>query len=144
MSVVDRAKALRPVIEKAAQSLTDEEALSAIELYPSWSGDGIFYFVDFRVRYIDGFLYTCITNHVSQPGWTPADAPSLWAKVLIPDPGSIPVWEQPDSTNPYMKGDKVHYPSIEDPVYESVIDNNVWSPEAYPAGWALVEDNSEE
>ena len=63
---------------------------------------------------------------------------SLWARILIPDPEVIPVWEQPDSTNPYMTGDRVHYPTAEDPVYESLIDNNVWSPGEYPAGWQEV------
>lgn len=36
-----------------------------------------------------------------------------------------------------MIGDKVYYPTAEDSIYESVIDNNVWSPTAYPAGWTL-------
>ena len=62
-------------------------------------------------------------------------APSLWAKVLIPDENVIPEWEQPDSTNPYMIGDKV---SFDGKVYESVIDNNIWSPAAYPAGWKEI------
>ena len=65
------------------------------------------------------------------------DAASLWAKVLIQNPDVIPEWEQPDSTNAYMTGDKVIYNGL---VYESVIDNNVWSPEAYPAGWKLITD----
>lgn len=139
MSVVERARALRPVIEKAAQSLTDEEAVEAVELYPSWSGDSVVYPVGFKVRYTNGYLYSCLQEHTSQAGWNPVDAPSLWARVLV-EPGTIPVWEQPGSTNGYMIGDKVHYPSIEDPVYESLIDNNIWSPEAYPAGWSLVEE----
>ena len=42
-----------------------------------------------------------------QENWTPLNAQSLWAKVLIPDENVIPEWEQPNSTNPYMKGDKV-------------------------------------
>ena len=32
---------------------------------------------------------------------------SLFAEVLIPDSSTVPEWEQPDSTNPYVKGDKV-------------------------------------
>lgn len=32
----------------------------------------------------------------------------------------------------YKKGDKVHF---ENKIYESLIDNNVYSPSAYPAGW---------
>ena len=56
---------------------------------------------------------------------------------MIPDPDVIPEWEQPDSTNAYKKGDKVRF---EGKVYESLIDNNVWSPSAYPAGWRQVEE----
>ena len=80
-------------------------------------------------------LYKCLQAHTSQPDWTPDAAPSLWAKVSIPDPDVIPEWEQPDSTNGYSKGDKVKYNGA---VYESLIDNNVWSPDAYPAGWEVV------
>ena len=29
----------------------------------------------------------------------------------------------------------VHYPTASDMVYESLIDNNVWSPDAYTVGW---------
>jgi hypothetical protein len=57
------------------------------------------------------------------------------AKVLIPDANVIPEWEQPDSTNPYMKGDRVMFNGE---VYESAIDNNVWSPAAYPGGWIKI------
>ena len=34
-----------------------------------------------------------------------------------------------------MKGDKVIFNGK---VYESLIDNNVYSPEAYPAGWKEI------
>lgn len=44
-------------------------------------------------------------------------------------------WTQPDSTNGYSIGDKVLYNGV---IYESLIDNNIWSPEAYPDGWAEV------
>lgn len=137
MSIIDRARALRPIIEEAVQSLPDETAVDAVELYPFWTGDGFSYSVGTKVRYADN-LYKCLQAHVSQSGWDPASAASLWAKMLNPDPEIIPVWEQPDSTNPYMTGDKVHFPTIDDPVYESLIDNNIWSPAAYPAGWKEV------
>jgi hypothetical protein len=55
--------------------------------------------------------------------------------VLIPDVNVIPEWEQPDSTNAYSIGDRVMFNGV---VYESVINNNVWSPAAYPAGWKEV------
>ena len=134
MTLIEKARQLRAYIEKASASLDDTDALNAIELYPVWADD-VSYVTGDRVRY-DGVLYKCLQAHTSQPDWTPDAAPSLWAKVLIPDPDVIPEWEQPDSTNGYSKGDKVKYNGA---VYESLIDNNVWSPDAYPAGWQVVE-----
>lgn len=129
----EKAYALRALIEKAAVSLNDPDALGAVELFPHWSADASYNAGD-RVRY-DGVLYRCLQNHDSQAAWTPADAPSLWTKVLIPDPEVIPEWEQPDSTNPYMKGDKVRYNGR---IYESLVDGNVWPPDAETALWRIV------
>lgn len=100
-----------------------------------WSGDSIQYTVDTRVRY-NNILYRVLQDHISQEAWNPEDAPSLFAKVLIPDENVIPEWEQPDSTNAYQIGDKVRFDGH---IYESAIANNIWSPAAYPAGWNLVE-----
>lgn len=133
MTLTELAKKLRPLIEQAAQSFTDETALEAVSLFPSWQS-GIDYTVGQRVRY-NGVLYSVLQAHTSQDTWQPDVAVSLFAKVLIPNPDTVPEWEQPGSTNPYMKGDKVLF---EGTVYESLIDNNVWSPTAYPAGWKAV------
>ena len=73
--------------------------------------------------------------HTSQTDWAPDTAVSLFAEVLIPNPEIIPDWVQPDSTNAYMTGDRVIFEGL---VYESLIDNNVWSPAVYPAGWQEV------
>ena len=134
MTLIELAQKLRPLIEKAVEHLDDAEAIEATTLYPAWSGDGVAYEKDYKVKY-NQVLYKVLQAHTSQPSWSPTDAPSLFAKVLIPDPEIIPDWEQPDSTNPYMKGDKVRF---EGQIYESLIDNNTWSPAAYPAGWQLV------
>ena len=131
MTLLELAQKLRPYIEKAALSLSDEDALEATNLFPNWE-EAATYNKDDRVRY-EGILYKCLQNHTSQSAWTPIAAPSLWAKVLIPDANVIPEWEQPDSTNPYMKGDKVMFNGQ---TYESTIDNNVWAPNVY--GWQLV------
>lgn len=133
MTLTELAKKLRPLIEQAAQSFTDETALEAVSLFPSWQS-GIDYTVGQRVRY-NGVLYSVLQAHTSQDTWQPDVAVSLFAKVLIPNPDTVPEWEQPGSTNPYMKGDRVLF---EGTVYESLIDNNVWSPTAYPAGWKAV------
>ena len=131
MTPQEKARSIRPIIEKAAVSLDDTDALNAIELFPAWAS-GIEYAVDTRVRY-GGLLYKCLQAHTSQESWAPINAPSLWARVLIPDPEVIPEWVQPESTNPYMIGDKVMHNGQ---TWVSTVDNNVWEPGVY--GWDSV------
>ena len=128
----EEAYKLRGIIEQAVVSLDDATALEAVTLYPMWVV-GVAYEVGFRVQH-DGILYKVLIAHTSQEDWTPDVAHSLFAKVLIPDPSVIPEWEQPDSTNPYMKGDKVTYNGQ---IWVSIVDNNVWAPGVY--GWEVVE-----
>lgn len=45
-------------------------------------------------------------------------------------------WFEPTSTKYYMKGDRMRY--TDGHVYESLIDNNTYSPDAYPQGWKLL------
>lgn len=126
---------LREMIEKGSVSLADEDALEATELFPAWAANTA-YALDQRVRYGDK-LYKCVQSHTSQADWTPDATPALWTEVA--KPGEIPVWRQPTGAqDAYMTGDKVWYPDVDTTVYESLIDNNVWSPSDYPQGWAEV------
>ena len=118
----------RRAMTDGAQSLTDEEALTAPMLYERWA-EGKEYTVDQRL-YHDGKLWRVLIGHVSQAQWTPDVSPSLFAEVLIPDPTEIPEWVQPSSTNPYMIGDKVMHNGLR---WVSTVDNNVWEPGVY--GW---------
>ena len=127
---------IREMIEKAAVSLGDGDALDAVALFPEWSKDEKPYIVGERIRH-NNKLYKCVQAHTSQADWTPDKTPALWVEVA--KPGEIPVWKQPTGAqDAYNKGDKVHYPTASDPVYESLIDANVYSPEAYPAGWKQI------
>ena len=118
-----------------AETLSDAQALQVPMLFDEFDGNGVAYEVGKRIVF-EGVLYKVIQAHTSQEGWTPIDAPSLFAKVINETiTGEIPYWEQPDSTNAYMKGNKVKFNGK---IYESVIDNNVWSPTAYPSGWKEV------
>lgn len=121
----DAALVLRATMDKAGAMLTDEQALQVTTLYPLWDATKT-YAVGDRVRYA-GNLYRCLQPHTAQETWNPADAPSLWAKVLTDPSGEILPWEQPGSTNPYMKGDKVTHIGK---TWESLVDNNVWEPGA--------------
>lgn len=133
--MISRARAyeLRAMIEKAVISLSDDDALESVELFPQWR-IGFSYEIDQRIRY-EGKLYRCVQSHTSQEGWEPPVTPALWTEVA--KPGEIPVWKQPTGAqDAYMAGDKVHYPEATDPVYVSDVDNNVWAPNVY--GWSPV------
>lgn len=121
----------RAAIEKASESLADEELLEVPNLAPGWAPDGS-YAPGNRVCF-QGILYKCLQAHTAQAGWTPEAAPSLWARVLIPDEAVIPEWVQPESTNGYKKGDRV---SCNGRLWISTCDDNVWSPGVY--GWEEV------
>ena len=83
----------------------------------------------------DAQLYQVLQDHTSAEEWTPDTATSLYKKVGVTEEGH-PEWVQPlGATDAYNKGDIV---SFNGKLYESTIDANVWSPEAYPQGWKTV------
>ena len=121
-------------VKTARNLMTDDQALECADLYPEWNGEGKAYTAGDRVVYGDK-LYKCLQSHTSQLIWTPTAAPSLWAEILPGQDGTdIGEWVQPDSTNPYMKGDRVTHNGH---IWESTIDNNVWEPSVY--GWTQVD-----
>ena len=128
MTYTERARALRPYIEKAATSLTDADALESVELFPAWAA-GVAYKVDERLQY-QGTLYRVVQAHTSQADWTPDQTPALFAVVSLDE---WPEWVQPTGAqDAYNKGDRV---TFEGRHYISLIDANVCSPAVYPASW---------
>lgn len=125
------AKALIAALVTLRESATDEQALSVPALYPAWRS-GVAYRSGQRVIFY-GVLYKVLQDHTSQDDWTPDAAPSLFARVLIPDVETIPEWVQPDSTNTYSKGDRVTHNGK---TWVSDIDINSWEPGVY--GWSEV------
>lgn len=118
----------------ANQVVDDIVALDLKEFYDEWV-DGVTYKQGQYVMY-NKILYKTLIEHVSQNEWTPDISFSLFTPVLTDPSGEeIYDWVQPDSTNAYMTGDKVRF---EGDIYESLIDNNVWSPAVYPSGWKKI------
>ena len=127
MTLIELARKLRTYIEKAALSLSDEDALEAIELYPAWR-TATAYTVDERIRY-DSTLYRCVQAHTSQDDWTPDAVPALWTVVSLDE---FPEWVQPTGAqDAYQKGDKVSHNGKH---WISDVDSNVWKPGVY--GWS--------
>lgn len=133
---VDKLAAFAEALIKLRDTATDEAAAENSAAYDDWD-EAETYAVGDRVQY-EGELYKCLTAHTAQITWTPAAAPSLWAKVLPGQGGTaIGEWVQPDSTNPYMSGDKV---TCNGKTWISTIDKNVWQPGVY--GWHIVSEGS--
>lgn len=124
-----KAKQLRALIEALSASLSDETALTGVELFPPWSV-GKSYATGNRVQY-EGTLYKCVQGHTSQADWTPPATPALWTAVSLDE---YPAWVQPTGAHDaYSKGDKVTHSGKR---WTSDVDNNTWEPGVY--GWTEV------
>lgn len=126
--------------EAAAYAAAKEEAAEAkeaeTELRKDWSfhigewvnaGDEVVY---------NGQVYEVLQGHTLQADWIPGQVPALYR--LKGDPGEEwPAFVQPTGAHDaYKQGDKVTYNGQH---YVSLIDNNVWAPDVYPAGWQIQE-----
>ena len=128
MSYYENALKMRPYMEKAAASLSDADALEVPTMFPAWAVETA-YAVDERIEYV-GTLYRCVQAHTSQAGWMPPTTPALWVVVSLEE---WPEWVQPTGAHDaYNTGDRVTYNGK---VYESTMDGNTWSTDAYPQGW---------
>lgn len=126
--------------EKAYRTIKSlEEFAGGEDAFDEWNGDGVEYIVGDYISY-NNKIYKVLQSHVSQPDWTPDTAVSLF--VMRPDPRvDYSEFVQPTgSHDTYMTGDKITYQGKK---YESLIDNNAWSPDTYPSGWKLVREASD-
>lgn len=116
---------LREIIEKASANLTDDDALSAVELFPTWES-GKAYEANARVLY-NGKLYKVNQPHTSQDDWTPDGTPALFSEVAKPN--EILPWKQPQGAHDaYHIGDKVTHNGK---TYVCTYDGNAWEPPTY-------------
>lgn len=119
-----------------AQSLSDPQALTVPELYPAWAADTA-YEAQYIVSRPNGYLYRCQQAHTSRADWLPEATPALYDAFGLDESG-YPVWSQPSGAHDaYNTGDIVNYNGT---LYKSLIDGNVWSPEAYPQGWEVYSE----
>ena len=124
-----KAKQLRQLIEQLAVTMSDETALTGVELFPTWVV-GKAYAASDRAQY-NGTLYKCVQAHTSQADWMPDATPALWVVVSIED---YPEWVQPTGAHDaYNTGDKVSYKGKH---YVCTIDANTYAPDVY--GWKIT------
>lgn len=139
MNKLQIAEQFRKALQMFAASLPDEQAMEVATIYDPWVA-GKAYSVGEFVTYGensvgDPQLYKVVQAHASQADWTPDVTSALYTAIGLDEKG-YPVWSQPTGAHDaYNKGDIVDYNGT---LYESLIDGNVYSPEAYPAGWKEV------
>ena len=138
MDRITMAEQMRRALQMFAASLTDEQAMEIATVYDPWKVGKAYAVCEFLTYGVNGVgdpqLYKVVQTHISQADWAPDVAPALYVAIGLDDDG-YPVWSQPTGAHDaYNKGDVVDYNGT---LYESLIDGNVYSPEAYPAGWAV-------
>lgn len=138
MDRLQMAEQLRRALQIFASTLTETQALEVAAVYPAWE-TGRSYAVGEIIRYGEDLLgdpklYKVIQAHTSQEDWTPDASASLYDAFGMDGQGT-PLWSQPAGAHDaYQTGDIVSYSGIR---YESLVDGNVWRPDAY--GWKQVE-----
>lgn len=126
------------VLQMYAASLENDKAMEVAYIYNPWE-IGKHYFVgDFLTYGVnsvgDPQLYKVVQDHTAQAEWRPDITASLYDAIGLDEKG-YPIWSQPTGAHDaYNKGDVVDYNGT---LYQSLIDGNIYSPEAYPAGWAI-------
>ena len=125
----DKARSLRPLIEKASASLSDEDALTGVELFRPWAV-GIWLKQYGRVRY-GANLYRVEQSHTTQAQYTPDITPALYSEIGKPGQGDTPDNPIPYNNNmelfkdKYYSQDGVVYVCFRDtgvPVYNNLSD----------------------
>ena len=128
--------------EAATGDLTGTEIVACEDLLPAWTkagpkGDGSHELNEACTH--EGQSWRCCQAHNTNnnPDIEPGNSPAQWAPYHTTDPTKAKPFIQPTGAHDsYQTGDCVIYNGQ---IYESTIDNNVWSPDTHPQGWQLVE-----
>lgn len=114
MTPQENARHLRPLIEKAVESLDNSDAWECVELFEEWKA-GVEYKRGKRLRY-EGNLYEVRQDHTSQEQYPPSIyTASLYAEVPKPGQGDTP--DNPIPYNNNMALEEGKYYSQFDVVY---------------------------
>ena len=128
----DEALRLRAAMETAAPSLDDKTASTAAEMFPQLKSDGALIRVGTRINW-NGIVKRAAVDLWDTSENTPSRSPNLWEDLLYQNGVRI-IPEVITPGTAFSKGEEGIW---KDATYVSLIDANVWTPEAYPAGWEV-------
>lgn len=127
------ARKLRNIMEQAAATLDDATASQAAMLFPRLKGSGDLIPAGTRINY-GGVIKRAAVDLWDTPENNPDNAPSLWEDLAYID-GIRIIPEVITVGTAFSKGEQGWWNGA---LYESQADNNVWTPEAYPAYWKEI------
>lgn len=130
---INKARKLRPYIVQASASLDDASASNAAELFPALTGDGSLVRAGTRINW-HGVIKRAAVDLWDTEANDPDNAPTLWEGIAYKQGYRI-IPETITAGTAFAK-DECGWRG--DALYKSLIDANVYTPEAYPAGWEVV------
>lgn len=134
MTIIEKAKRQRENILKAMESLTDKDASITPEFFNKLKESNSFIPAGTRINW-NGILKRAAVDLWDTKENNPDNAPALWEDILYKD--GIRIIPEVITAGTAFTKDEFGY--WKDVLYKSLIDNNTWSPEAYPTGWEIVE-----
>lgn len=133
MNILENARKLRKIIEQASESLADAVASEAPELFGNLKYDGALVKAGTRINW-NGVIKRASVDLWDTEANNPSNAPTLWEDIAYKQGYRI-IPEIITAGTAFSKDEMGWWG---DTLYKSVIDNNVWTPVAYPAGWEVV------
>lgn len=130
---INKARKLRPYIVQASASLDDASASNAAELFPVLTGDGSLVPAGTRINW-HGTIKRAAADLWDTAENTPDNAPTLWEDIAYREGYRI----IPATITAGTAFAKDECGWWGDTLYRSLIAANVYTPEAYPAGWEVV------
>lgn len=130
---INKARKLRPIIVQASASLDDASASNAAELFPALKQDGSLIPAGTRINW-HGTIKRAAVDLWDTEENNPDNAPALWEDIAYRE-GCRIIPATITAGTAFAKDECGWWGDV---LYKSLIDANVYTPEAYPAGWEAV------
>lgn len=133
MDIIEKARLQRQNIILASASLEDKDASRTPELFGKLNQNGELVKAGTRINW-NGLLKRAAVDLWDTKENNPDNAPTLWEDIAYKD-GIRIIPEVITAGTAFMKDERGWWKDV---LYTSLLDNNVWTPEANPSGWAIV------
>ena len=130
----EQALKLRAIVEQASASLDDKTASEAPTLFPKMKTNNALIKAGTRINW-NGTVKRAAVDLWDTEANNPDNAPALWEDILYKN-GIRIIPETITAGTAFSMGEQGYWKDV---LYESVIDNNVWTPESYAGAWKVVE-----